>query len=140
MQIRDGNSAPPAVRVVRALCVCVHGRLCYYVTWADENHFVSVWLAACCCHVAQSNVTFEIVSGPGRVIATHNGHQSNHQPNHAPYHTAFHGLVRGIVQVRAVALLVGTHTHMRTVMSSSSAWFTGMRRPRVTRGITCVSR
>merc|ERR1711981_844858 len=49
--------------------------------------------------MGQSNITFEIVSGPGRVIATHNGHQANHQPNHAPYHLAFHGLVRGIVQV-----------------------------------------
>jgi len=46
-----------------------------------------------------ANVTFTIVSGPGRVIASHNGDQGNHEPNHAPWHSAFHGLVRGIVQV-----------------------------------------
>ena len=46
-----------------------------------------------------NNVTFSIVSGPGRVLATHNGDQGNHEPNHASWHSAFHGLVRGIIQV-----------------------------------------
>ena len=45
------------------------------------------------------NVTFSVVAGPGRVIASHNGDPNCHDPNLSPSHTAFHGLVRGIVQV-----------------------------------------
>ena len=48
---------------------------------------------------ASNNVSFKVVSGPGRVIASHNGHTANHEPNHAPWHSAWKGLVRGIVQV-----------------------------------------
>ena len=52
-------------------------------------------------HVVNSvvNITFAVVSGPGRVVAAGNGDPASHEPNRAPWHTAYHGLVRGIVQV-----------------------------------------
>ena len=46
-----------------------------------------------------ANVTFSIVSGPGRVIASHNGDNACHESNISPTHSAFGGLVRGFVQV-----------------------------------------
>ena len=50
-------------------------------------------------HGAKNNVTFSIVSGPGRVVGSHNGNQSCHEPNHAPWHSAYQGLVRGVIMV-----------------------------------------
>lgn len=47
---------------------------------------------------SSANVTFS-VTGPGRVIASHNGDPGCHTPNLASWHEAFHGLVRGVVQV-----------------------------------------
>ena len=51
-------------------------------------------------HGAKNNVSFSIVSGPGRVVGSHNGNQSCHEPNHAPWHSAYQGLVRGVIMVR----------------------------------------
>ena len=48
---------------------------------------------------ASNNVTFEIVSGPGRVFGVGNGDPTNHQPNQVSWRSAYHGLVRGLVQV-----------------------------------------
>lgn len=48
---------------------------------------------------SSANVSFSIVSGPGRVIGTHNGDDACHEPDVAPWHSAFGGLVRAIVQV-----------------------------------------
>jgi len=45
-----------------------------------------------------ANVTFS-VSGPGRVIASHNGDPACHTPNLVPWHEVFHGFVRGLIQV-----------------------------------------
>ena len=50
-------------------------------------------------HGAKNNVSFSIVSGPGRVVGSHNGNQSCHEPNHAPWHSAYQGLVRGVIMV-----------------------------------------
>lgn len=50
-------------------------------------------------HMASDNVTFSIISGPGRVVGAHNGDQASHEPNHSPWHSAFHGLVRGTIMV-----------------------------------------
>lgn len=50
-------------------------------------------------HTSSANITFSIVSGPGKVVATHNGDVQNHEPNLATWHSAYHGLVRGIVRV-----------------------------------------
>ena len=50
-------------------------------------------------HMAANNITFNVVSGPGRVVGTTNGDPGCHEPNHAPWHSAYHGLVRGVVMV-----------------------------------------
>ena len=50
-------------------------------------------------HMASDNVTFTIISGPGRVVGAHNGDQASHEPNHSPWHSAYHGLVRGTIMV-----------------------------------------
>ena len=53
-------------------------------------------------HVVPSsfhNVTFSIVSGPGRIIGVGNGNPACHDPNHATWRSAYHGLARAIVQV-----------------------------------------
>eukprot|EP01043_Picozoa_sp_COSAG02_P027069 COSAG02_NODE_1579_length_11851_cov_12.490343_4_plen_498_part_00 len=64
--------------MVRATIVDVFGRMC-----AD----------------ATSNVSFTVVSGPGRVFGSHNGDPTCLEPNQAPWHSAYHGLVRGLIQV-----------------------------------------
>ena len=48
---------------------------------------------------ASPNITFEIVSGPGRIIGVGNGDPTCHEPNKATWRSAYHGLARAIVQV-----------------------------------------
>ena len=48
---------------------------------------------------ATNNVTFTVVSGPGRIVGSHNGDPTTHVNNHSPMHPAYHGLVRGVVMV-----------------------------------------
>ena len=43
---------------------------------------------------ATHNVTFAVVSGPGRIVGAHNGDPQCHEPNQVPWHSAYHGLVR----------------------------------------------
>lgn len=50
-------------------------------------------------HQASDNVTFTIISGPGRVVGAHNGDQASREPNHSPWHSAYHGLTRGTIMV-----------------------------------------
>jgi hypothetical protein len=50
-------------------------------------------------HGASNNVTFKIVSGPAKVVATHNGDVQNHEPNLADWHSAYHGMARGVIRV-----------------------------------------
>lgn len=45
------------------------------------------------------NVTFSIVSGPGRIIGVGNGDPICHEPNKVSWRSAFHGLARAIIQV-----------------------------------------
>ena len=52
---------------------------------------------------ARNNITFKVVSGPGRVQGSHNGDVHCHEPNNAPWHTANHGLVRGVIRVTSSA-------------------------------------
>jgi len=52
---------------------------------------------------ASHNVSFRVVSGPGRVQGTHNGDPHCYEPNDAPWHSAYHGLVRAVVRVTSVA-------------------------------------
>lgn len=48
---------------------------------------------------ASNNVSFAVLSGPGRILGSHNGDPACHEPNQAPWHSAYHGLVRAIVGV-----------------------------------------
>ena len=48
---------------------------------------------------ASHNVTFKIVSGPGRIIGVGNGNPACHEPNQATWRSAYHGLARAIIQV-----------------------------------------
>lgn len=49
--------------------------------------------------LAANNITFEVLSGPGCVVAVGNGDPTNHQPNQVRWRSAFHGLNRAIVRV-----------------------------------------
>ena len=49
-------------------------------------------------HNSTAVVTYMVVSGPGRVLATHNGDSANHEPNLSPWHSSYGGLTRAIVQ------------------------------------------
>ena len=48
---------------------------------------------------ANNNVTFRIVSGPGRIIGVGNGDPACHEPNQVTWRSAYHGLARALVQV-----------------------------------------
>ena len=61
------------------------------------------------CHNASHNVSFHVVSGPGRVVGAHNGDPKSHEPTHGTaHHTAYHGLVRGAIMVTSNAALAAT--------------------------------
>jgi len=47
---------------------------------------------------ASDNVTFTIVSGPGRIWTTHNGDPADGSPRNASWNTAYHGLIRVFVR------------------------------------------
>jgi hypothetical protein len=66
------------VGMVRATIVDTFGRMC-----AD----------------ATSNISFQVVSGPARILGSHNGDPRCLEPNQAPWHSSYHGLVRGLIQV-----------------------------------------
>ena len=48
---------------------------------------------------SSANVTFRVMSGPGRIIGVGNGDPSCHEPNQVTWRSAYHGLARAIVQV-----------------------------------------
>ena len=50
-------------------------------------------------NMASNNITFKIVSGPGRIIGVGNGNPACHEPNQATWRSAYHGLARAIIQV-----------------------------------------
>ena len=43
---------------------------------------------------ASSNITFSVVSGPGRIWTTHNGDPANDHPRDVSWVPAYHGLAR----------------------------------------------
>ena len=55
-------------------------------------------------HLAKQNVSFRVVSGPGRVQGSHNGDPHSHLPNDLSWYPAYHGLVRAVVAPKRVAL------------------------------------
>lgn len=60
---------------------------------------------------ASHNVSFQVVSGPGRIIGVGNGDPSCHEPNHASWRSAYHGLARAIVQVTENSATPEDHRH-----------------------------
>jgi hypothetical protein len=48
---------------------------------------------------ASNVVTFEVVSGPGRVAGVHNGDAKSHEPQLASTRSAYHGLARAAIKV-----------------------------------------
>eukprot|EP01051_Picozoa_sp_SAG22_P015034 SAG22_NODE_1912_length_3328_cov_1.207185_4_plen_281_part_01 len=50
-------------------------------------------------HGASDQITFRVVSGPGRIVATNSGDVRSHAPNQIPTHAVYHGKVRAIVRV-----------------------------------------
>lgn len=48
---------------------------------------------------ATNNITFSIVSGPGRITGVGNGDPFCHEPNKALWRSAYHGLARAVIQV-----------------------------------------
>lgn len=49
-------------------------------------------------NASTNNITFRIVSGPGMIIATHNGDPSTHVDPHGDTHPGYHGLARAFVR------------------------------------------
>lgn len=47
---------------------------------------------------ASDNVTFRVLSGPGKIWCTHNGDPASDSPRDAPYHLAYHGLARAFIR------------------------------------------
>lgn len=54
-------------------------------------------------HLADNNISFRVVSGPGFVQGSHNGDVRSHVANNAPWHPAYHGLVRVVIRVNSAA-------------------------------------
>ena len=55
------------------------------------------------------NVTFRVVSGPGRIIGVGNGDPACHEPNQVSWRSAYHGLARVIVQTSENAAASSQH-------------------------------
>ena len=50
---------------------------------------------------ANNNVSFTVLSGPGKVWTTHNGDPANVKSNDAPWNLAYHGLARVYIRTTA---------------------------------------
>jgi Domain of unknown function (DUF4982)/Glycoside hydrolase family 2 C-terminal domain 5 len=59
-------------------------------------------------HMSTHNVTFAILSGPGRIVGTANGDSKSYQPHTSSWQSAYHGLVRAVIQVTSLAALQPT--------------------------------
>lgn len=46
---------------------------------------------------SHNNVSFKVVSGPGRIVGSHNGDPQCHEPNQVSWHSAYHGLARATI-------------------------------------------
>jgi hypothetical protein len=56
-------------------------------------------------HMSTHNVTFKILSGPGRIVGTANGDSKSYQPHTSSWQSAYHGLVRAVIQVTSMAAI-----------------------------------
>ena len=48
--------------------------------------------------LSSDNVSFAVVSGPGKLQGTHNGDPHSQLANSAPTHPAYHGLMRAVAE------------------------------------------
>lgn len=77
-------------------------------------------------HLATNNVTFSIVSGPGRIQGTANGDAKSYQSHVSSSHTAYHGLVRAIVRVTSIAGLSEREKDLITLVDGTNAASAGI--------------
>lgn len=56
-----------------------------------------------------ANVTFEIVSGPGKILTTHNGNPADDSPRDVTWVQAYHGLARAFVRSSSDAATAHSH-------------------------------
>lgn len=54
-------------------------------------------------------VTFKVIQGPGRIIATHSGDPADKEPAHSTQSTTYHGLTRAFVRVTEDSSTDATH-------------------------------
>ena len=55
------------------------------------------------------NISFAVVSGPGKLWGTHNGNPANLSPNHSPWTLAYGGLASAIVRTTVDAASAASH-------------------------------
>ena len=82
-------------------------------------------------HSSSHNVTFQIVSGPGRIIGVGNGDPTCHEPNQASWRSAYHGLARAIIQVTEDHASSPKHRHRLLQIDSEGGHRTRIRAPGV---------
>ena len=58
------------------------------------------------------NISFSIVSGPGRVIGVGNGDPVSHERNKASWRTTYYGLARAVVQVTENCVTLDRHRQL----------------------------
>ena len=80
---------------------------------------------------ASHNVSFRIVSGPGRIIGVGNGDPACHEPNHASWRSAYHGLARVVVQVTEDHASSSQHRHRLLQIDRDGGIHTHIRHPGV---------
>ena len=81
-------------------------------------------------HLATNNITFTVLSGPGKIQGTANGDPKSYQPHTSRSQTAYHGLVRAVVRVTSIAglplrekeLLQSVHSPEKFEMMGPSMW------------------
>lgn len=60
-------------------------------------------------NLATNNVTFKVISGPGRIVGVGNGNPACVEPIRVTWRSAYHGLVRAVVQVTVNQALPPLH-------------------------------
>ena len=58
---------------------------------------------------AMNNISFTVVSGPGKVWSTHNGDPANVKSNDEPWNLAYHGLARVYIRTTADHATAAAH-------------------------------
>ena len=66
---------------------------------------------------ASNNVTFAVVSGAGRIWATHSGDPANLSPSHAPWTPAYGGWVSCNLEVQPILLHI---SHISAILTFRS--------------------